>query len=251
MPRESTDKWLSKLRPGRPLLEAWILSAIIVSISNALAQVIDAYKKEEAFTFDVPRLLRFLCLDLITAPLNYKWQELLERSFPRHERPPSRKDYHSIPLEDRDVEKDSNADEVEDDDDDHREPAVAGGSSSPRRQQQQSRPPKRTKKKRKKTVSKKNWRNIWTKWFIDCVTLGAIFNTVAFLVIMGFLNGQPARIPHNLRTQTVTIIVNGYKIWPFANIIAHSVISFERRIPFFATVALCWNVYLSLVAERL
>ncbi|OAL17282.1 hypothetical protein AYO22_11847 [Fonsecaea multimorphosa] len=257
---QSTDYryWLSKLRPGRPLLEAWILSAIIVSISNTLAQVIDAYKKEEAFRFDLARLLRFLCLDLITAPLNYKWQEVLEKTFPRHHDPASssRKEYHSIPLEDRDVEKDSNADQVENDD---REPPVAEGSSPPRpprqlREQQHSPPTptrKRKKTKHKTLLAKKNWKNIWIKWFIDCITVGAILNTVAFLVIMGFLNGQPSKIPHNLRTQTLTIIVNGYKIWPFANIIAHSVISFERRIPFFATVALCWNVYLSLVAERL
>ncbi|KIW91120.1 uncharacterized protein Z519_08014 [Cladophialophora bantiana CBS 173.52] len=249
MPHESTDSWLSKLRPGRPLLEAWILSAIIVSISNILAQIIDAHKNEEAFEFDLPRLLRFLCLDLVTAPVNYKWQELLEKMFPRHvpASASSHKDYHSIPLEDRDVEKDSNADE--DEVEDEQEPTTAAEGSSPRRRQQQQ-PAKRTRKK-KKASAKKNWKNIWTKWFIDCVTLGAILNTVAFLVIMGFLNGQPGKIPHNLRTKTFTIIVNGYKIWPFANIIAHSVISFERRIPFFATVALCWNVYLSLVAERL
>ncbi|EXJ71317.1 uncharacterized protein A1O5_05123 [Cladophialophora psammophila CBS 110553] len=246
MPREPTDSWLSKLRPGRPLLEAWILSAIIVSISNTLAQIIDAYKNEKAFEFDLPRLLRFLCLDLITAPVNYKWQELLEKMFPRHApaSASSREDYHSIPLEDHDVEKDSNADEVEVEQD----PTTVAEGSSPRQQQQRA---KRTKKKKKKASAKKNWKNIWTKWFIDCITLGAILNTVAFLVIMGFLNGQPGKIPHNLRTKTLTIIVNGYKIWPFANIIAHSVISFERRIPFFAMVALCWNIYLSLVAERL
>ncbi|KAH0843260.1 Mpv17 [Fonsecaea pedrosoi] len=240
---EFTDKWLTKCRPGKPLLEAWILSAIIVSISNTLAQAIDAYKKEEAFVFDLARLLRFLCLDLITAPLNYKWQELLERSFPRHATAPSREEYRSIPLDDRDVEKDSNTDEM---DDDH-ELTIAEGSVSRHHHQQK---PKRRRKKRK-ISTRKNWKNIWIKWFIDCITLGAIFNTVAFLVIMGFLNGQPRKILHNLRTKTVTIIINGYKIWPFANIIAHSVISFERRIPFFATVALCWNVYLSLVAERL
>jgi hypothetical protein len=29
-----------------------------------------------------------------------------------------------------------------------------------------------------------NWRNIFKKWFTDRITLGALFNTVAFLVII-------------------------------------------------------------------
>lgn len=56
MPEPPTESWLGKLRPGRPLLEAWILSAIIVTVSNILAQVIDAYKKEvcDGFHLRVP-----------------------------------------------------------------------------------------------------------------------------------------------------------------------------------------------------
>ena len=137
------------------------------------------------------------------------------------------------------MEKDSNAG-----DDEETENNDAEGSTLPAQQ-------RKRKKQRKKSPPKKNWKHIWTKWFIDCITLGAILNTTLFLVIMGLLKGQPQKILHNLRHESITIIVNGYKIWPFANIIAHSVISFERRIPFFATVALCWNIYLSLVAARL
>lgn len=35
-----------------------------------------------------------------------------------------------------------------------------------------------------------NWLNTFMKMFIDCITLGALVNTVAFLVIMGLLKGQ-------------------------------------------------------------
>lgn len=203
------------------------------------------------FEFDPIRLLRFLCLDLITAPLNYKWQEFLEYCFPRYGRS-SNKGYESIPLDDHDVEKNSNAgdDEEEGEDED-----IAEGSS-PRRHSSHHKatPNKKNRKEKTKSKSKRpklHWRNIWTKWFIDCITLGAIFNTLAFLIIIGLLKGQPGKIPHNIRTETIPIIVNGYKLWPIANIIAHSVIPFERRIVFFALVALCWNIYLSLVAARL
>jgi hypothetical protein len=193
-----------------------------------------------SFEFDIARWFRFLVLDLITAPINYKWQEFLETTFPRHEQT-TKQGYNAIPLEERDVEKNtSNGQSQANTSDDGQ-----GSSSRPmkiRRKRKASKPP---------LPPKKNWKNIWIKWFIDCITIGAIFNTVAFLVVMGFLKGQPYKIPRLLRTETLNIIVNGYKIWPFANIIAHSVIPFERRIPFFAMVALCWNIYLSLVAARL
>ncbi|ETI21943.1 hypothetical protein G647_06013 [Cladophialophora carrionii CBS 160.54] len=237
MPNQEKGGWVRKLRPGRHLLEAWILSAAIVSISNVLAQFIDASRAEDPFTLDLPRLLRFLCLDLITAPLNYKWQELLENTFPRHLHRPVGGKYESIPLEDRDEEKGSLANGIEGDD------AKAGESSGGRYRRRRNKTPQR--------LPKKNWKNIWTKWFIDCMTLGALFNTVGFLIIMGFLNGQPQNILANLRTRTMVIVLNGYKIWPFANIVAQAFIPFERRIVFFATVALVWNIYLSLVAATL
>lgn len=48
---------------------------------------------------------------------------------------------------------------------------------------------------------KLNIRNTFTKWFMDCILLGAIFNTVAFLVIMGILKGQSLEIiGQNIRT---------------------------------------------------
>lgn len=144
------------------------------------------------------------------------------------------------------MEKDSNAGDDTDGHDIEEGLTAAEGSDGRRRQ----RTPKK-KRLGKKKSPKKNWKNIWTKWFIDCITLGALFNTLGFLIIMCFLNGQPQNLLHNIRTRTVEIIVNGYKMWPFANIIAHSLIPFEKRIPFFALVALFWNIYLSLVAARL
>lgn len=46
-----------------------------------------------------------------------------------------------------------------------------------------------------------NIRNTLTKWFVDCITLGALLNTVAFLVIMGMMKRQTAaQIADNIRT---------------------------------------------------
>jgi hypothetical protein len=69
---------------------------------------------------------------------------------------------------------------------------------------------------------------------------------------MGALKGQSwDHIRSNMRNETLTIIVNGYKVWPLASIVSFSLIPVERRILFFSFVGLCWNVYMTLVAARL
>lgn len=35
-----------------------------------------------------------------------------------------------------------------------------------------------------------NIRNTLCKWFLDCITLGALLNTVVFLMVMGLMKGQ-------------------------------------------------------------
>lgn len=94
-------------------------------------------------------------------------------------------------------------------------------------------------------------KNTLTKWVVDCMTLGAIFNTLGFLVIMGVLKGQPwQQIMSNIRAETIPIIVAGYKIWPIASIVSFSFIPVHRRIVFLSFVGLLWGIYMSLVASR-
>lgn len=48
--------------------------------------------------------------------------------------------------------------------------------------------------------SKLSIRNTLAKWFIDCITAGAIMNTIAFLVVMGILKGLPTgQISSNIK----------------------------------------------------
>ena len=170
-----------------------------------------------------------MCLHLLTAPPNYKWQELLERNFPAHEPDTSPS---PVPLKDRDIEK---------------------NSDDGRAWEDKPRPPSRWRARDPaRRRGRLHYRNTILKWFIDCITLGALMNTTAFLVIMGYMKGQSGeKILHNLRTQMVPIIVNGYKLWPIASIISFTFIPVERRILFFSCVGLCWNVYMTLVAARL
>lgn len=54
-------------------------------------------------------------------------------------------------------------------------------------------------------------RNTLTKWFVDCITAGAVMNTVAFLVLMGIMKGQPgSQIGLNIRNVSFLLRVEDY-----------------------------------------
>jgi hypothetical protein len=201
------------------MVKATLASAALSSVSNILAQIFEAYRDERPFAFDVAMFLRFVALAFLTSPPNYMWQQLLERSFPAYAR--TRSSPRSGSDSPRDLEKQTVMTEGT--------AAGAGPEAKP----------------------KLNLRNTLAKWFIDCITLGALFNTVAFFVLMGMLKGQPAAvIAHNIRTETIPLIVAGYKIWPFASIVSFSWVPVERRIVFLNFVGLLWGIYMSLVASR-
>lgn len=197
------------------MAKATLAATALSSLSNILAQILESYRDDVPFTFDAALFLRFVAVALLTAPPNYMWQQLLERTFPAYERKRPSAGADSP----RDLEKQLAA------------TPEAGAGPEPK--------------------PKLNLKNTLTKWFIDCITLGAIFNTVAFFVLMGVLKRQPAAIiARNVRTETIPVIVAGYKIWPFASIISFSCVPVERRIVFLNFVGLLWGIYMSLVASR-
>ncbi|KAI0976109.1 hypothetical protein F4678DRAFT_214318 [Xylaria arbuscula] len=201
-----------------PMAKATLASAALSSVSNVLAQILEAYRDERPFAFDIGMFLRFVAVTFLTAPPNYMWQQLLERTFPAYER---------------------------------KRPSTPGtGSESPRDLEKQLTDEAGAGPSEAKP--KLNLRNTFAKWFIDCITLGAIFNTVAFFLLMGMLKRQPvAVIGHNIRYETIPVIVAGYKIWPFASIISFSFIPVERRIVFLNFIGLLWGIYMSLVASAI
>lgn len=43
---------------------------------------------------------------------------------------------------------------------------------------------------RSEKAAKLNYKNTAIKWFVDCITVGALVNTVVFLVLMGIMKGR-------------------------------------------------------------
>ncbi|KAI0480958.1 hypothetical protein GGR56DRAFT_297977 [Xylariaceae sp. FL0804] len=210
-----------------PMIKATLAAAALSCTSNVLAQFLEAYRDARPLAFDFAAVLRFVAVTLIATPPNYMWQQLLERSFPAYERRvPS-----SATAGGRDLEKQKTPMMTDDAGEGSSSSSGVGGSSAE--------PPRLS------------WRNTLAKWFIDCITLGALFNTLAFFVLMGVLKRQPGQlIARNVRVETLPVIVAGYKIWPLASIVSFSCVPVERRIVFLNFIGLLWGIYMSLVASR-
>ncbi|KAH6654658.1 hypothetical protein BKA67DRAFT_286454 [Truncatella angustata] len=207
------------------LMKVTLAATALSSTSNFLAQILNSYRKEIPFVFDPAQFLRFVALAFLTAPPNYKWQQYLEHCFPSYER--------RLPL--RDIESGR---KEKGDDSEKRVEVEAHESRQPQSPQDQ------------KTL-KLNWRNTFAKWFIDCITIGAVLNTVAFFVLMGVMKGQTtAQIGHNVRYETIPLIIAGFKIWPLASIVSFSCLPVEKRLIFLNFIGLLWGIYMSLVAAR-
>lgn len=172
-----------------PIVTATFQAAGLSTVSNICAQFIDAYQHSTALTsLDFAQIFRFVTLALLTAPPNYHWQQLLERTFPAYlntdgsagsagggggDASRSKSDIEMRAGVVNDIVGIGSGDASEQ----RGEGAGAGGRG------------------------KFSLKNTLTKWFIDCITMGAILNTVAFLVLMGFMKGQGwAQILSNIRT---------------------------------------------------
>lgn len=263
---------ISQFTMPAPIVSATLQATTLSAISNVLAQLLDGYRKDVSccadsptspsspalhikansenpqlgLTFSPSDFLRFLIVTLLTAPPNFLWQNLLERWFPGR----AQTQDHDILLAERGGPPSSSAtnfgggsgllDPLEgdaadyEDDGDGKRRFLRGADMHGNAE-----------------GTSLNWRNTMLKWFIDCITLGAIFNTIAFLLLMGLLKAKTmADIMETVRLETWPIIWAGYKMWPIASIVSFSLIPVEKRIVFLSGVGLIWGVYLSLVAAE-
>jgi hypothetical protein len=220
------------------IVTATVQATALASTSNILAQLIDAHRKHQPLGLDLGQFVRFFILTIITTPPNYCWQALLERTFPARDRSQARHDHDDdIDLENQ---RKQDADNLLAGDPMAAQNSASGSLSTFSRLSRSS------------PTAGLNYRNTALKWFIDCITLGAIMNTVAFLVLMGLLKHHSwAQIGTSLREETWPIIRAGYVIWPVASIISFAFVPVEKRIVWLSFVGLMWGIYMSLVAAEI
>lgn len=116
----------------------------------------------------------------MTSPPNYQWQQFLERTFPAYPLPPpSTSAPGGTDIELKMAAQGSSPSRLEDG------TAMPGVPGVP--------------------APKFSYQNTFAKWFVDCITLGAVMNTVAFLVLMGTMKGQSwSQIKSNIGTVCLT-----------------------------------------------
>lgn len=155
---------------------------------------------QRPFTLDMLQLLRFVALTFLTAPPNFHWQQFLERTFPMY---PTQSSNAALPDQRAkdDIEMKAGAGDG----------VIEGDPIAP---QQQDGP------------AQFSWRNTLTKWFVDCITMGAIMNTLAFLIIMGIMKGQDmGTIGYNIKTVSIP---QYYALLLYREACAHNV-AYRRR----------------------
>jgi hypothetical protein len=65
-----------------PIAVACLSALAIDSCSNIIAQRLKAWREERPFVFDYTLFFQFAFMVVLTAPINYHWQNWLERAFP-------------------------------------------------------------------------------------------------------------------------------------------------------------------------
>ncbi|KAH7115115.1 hypothetical protein B0J11DRAFT_553408 [Dendryphion nanum] len=206
------------MRQLPPIVTTCLMALSIDCCSNVIAQRLKAWSNSVPFVFDSVLFFQFAFMVMMTAPVNYHWQNSLERWFPGWKMVKVRRDTTSLDNEEKEV--------------------FLREDGGPKTLEEE--------------VRVRNWWNIFKKWFTDCITMGALLNTTMFLVIMGFMKRKSwSRIGTDLRNEMWPIIFDSYKVWPIANFFSTTYCPVEKRMIFLSCCGLVWNIYMSLVAARL
>ncbi|CAN9166422.1 unnamed protein product [Alternaria alternata] len=201
-----------------PIAVACLSALAIDSCSNIIAQRLKAWNESKPFVFDRVLFTQFAIMVVLTAPINYHWQNWLERAYPG---------WKTV----------------------RQTRAVGEGEEEKGIMLREDGDGKSIVEEE---VRVRNWWNIFRKWFTDCITMGALLNQSMFLILIGLMKGKTvALIVQDFRNELFGLIFDSYKVWPIANFFSTTFVPVERRIVFLSFCGLLWNIYLSLVAARL
>merc|ERR1712137_1083000 len=151
------------------------------------------------FVFDRVLFTQFAIMVVLTAPINYHWQNWLERAFPG---------WKTV----------------------RQTRAVGEGEEEKGIMLREDGDGKSIVEEE---VRVRNWWNIFRKWFTDCITMGALLNQSMFLILIGLMKGKTvALIVQDFRNELFGLIFDSYKVWPIANFFSTTFVPVERRIVF-------------------
>ncbi|KAI9709910.1 MAG: hypothetical protein M1820_002987 [Bogoriella megaspora] len=204
----------SPLVPDTVALSGWVYD-----VSNGKVRQV------APFSLNTAALTQFVIFTLLSTPPNFLWQEWLETTFPG---------YTPVPTASEDPSSDSR--EVKRIDTTPLGEAIEKTETA-------------TTDELKLHATRKNRlnvRNTGIKFALD-QTLGAAFNTVAFIAGMGGLQGKSRdQIIEAVKDDTIPMMIAGYKLWPLVSIISFTLIPFKWRLAFGSLVGVGWGVFLSL-----
>ena len=231
-----------------PTLQSPLASAVVQAVSisaaaNIVAQLLSEYRNEKPLSVDLGKFTRFLIISVVMAPLNYCWQALLERTFPAElsvgKNSADDDNYNDISLHDHGESEAHLLNDNDPEEENVEEGNIPEGST---RGDSRSRG--------MQAIKLYIWHTL-LKLFVDCFVLGTWWNVILFLILNGALKLESGlEVMRSVKAETVPIVLNAFKIWPFAMVVGLTLLPMERRIVFYSVVNFFWAIYMSLVAGR-
>ncbi|KAI3320763.1 Mpv17/PMP22 family protein [Xylariaceae sp. AK1471] len=227
-----------------PIVPATLQSAVLSATSNILAQCLIAYQTDKPLVFDLVPIFQFVLFTFLNVPPNFLWQEFLESTFPAYHVSPTRAAVNSAAANDeKKLDKEA--------------------------------------KEGKLVKPKLNITNTIIKLLLD-QTIGAAANTFLFSIFIHSIQaamprplGTPlsnpdkslqylltwgaidygrvnwTRVIADSRNEFFSILVAGWKLWPFVSLINFAfVTTIEGRNLVASLAGVVWGIYMSLVAAR-
>lgn len=196
-------------------------STALGSISNVLAQVINAWRHSIPLVFSWTEFWRFTMVMALLSPPVYYWQIWMEATWPGHQHHPKGGPAYLPVASDYEMHEAGR-------------PSADSGTASRRDHSEKS--------AARRTI----WRNILIKWCVDN-SAGAVWYTLLFIVLIEISKlNSPAGILKALLRDTLPLLLPQYVLWPAATLINFIWVPVEKRLVFLAFVGLIWGVYLSI-----
>ena len=231
-----------------PTLQSPLVSAVLQAVSisaaaNIAAQLLSEYRHGKPLSVDLGKFARFLVISVVMAPLNYCWQALLERTFPAElsvgKNSADDDNLNATSLHDPGETEAHLLNDTDPEEENVQEGNIPDGST---RRDGRSRG--------RQAINLYTW-HTFLKLFVDCFALGTWWNVILFLILNGALKLESGiEVMRSVKVETVPIVLDAFKIWPFVFVVGLTLLPMEKRIVFYSAVNFFWAIYMSLVAGR-